>query len=251
MQTIDDVGYRRHDVIAFWRHSSVRRCNLLSVLRRRRLAALGAGVIAAGATSTPAPVAVPQTASPNVALGALADLLPPPSVGSQALLAIGDAIAFGAGVAVAPAVAVCGALPPLPLVPPNVQLSLLTGTPNLGAGNNGDFNVGLNNTGSRNFGNNNIGALNFGSGNEGALNGGINNVGAGNVGVGNQGVANVGFFNQGSGKIGAFNTTNNNIGVANIGIRNPLGPAASSAVGSQAAAKQTNATVGAKKSKDD
>jgi hypothetical protein len=117
-------------------------------LRRRRLAALGAGVIAAGATSTPAPVAVPQTASPNVALGALADLLPPPSVGSQALLAIGDAIAFGAGVAVAPAVAVRGALPPLPLVPPNVQLSLLTGTPNLGAGNNGNSNVGLNNTGS-------------------------------------------------------------------------------------------------------
>jgi len=83
------------------------------------------------------------------------------------------------------------------------------------------------------------------------LNGGINNSGAGNVGVGNQGVANVGFFNQGSGNIGAFNTGNNKIGVANIGIRNPLGPAASSAVGNQATAKQTTATAGAKKSTDD
>jgi hypothetical protein len=36
------------------------------------VAALGAGVITAGATSTPAPVAVPQTASPDVALSALA-----------------------------------------------------------------------------------------------------------------------------------------------------------------------------------
>jgi PPE-repeat protein len=280
------------------------------------VAALGAGVIAAGATSAPAPVAVPQSASPDVELGALADLLPPPSVGSGALVGVGNAIAGGANLAVTPVVALRNALPPAPFVPQGVQLSLLTGAPNLGAGNtggnfnigvvndgnfnigsnnegnfnigtdnegsfnigfnnvdeagpaqgsdldneavanigidnNGDFNVGLNNTGSRNFGNNNIGALNFGSGNQGALNGGINNRGAGNVGIGNQGVANVGFFNTGSGNIGAFNTTNNNIGVANIGIRNPLGPAASSAVGNQAAAKQTNATAGAKKTADD
>ena len=224
------------------------------------VAALGAGVFAAGATSTPAPVAVPQTASPNVALGALADLLPPPSVGSQALPAIGDAIAFGSGVAVAPAVAVRGALPPLPLVPPNVQLSLLTGTPNLGAGNNGNFNVGLVNDGNFNIGSNNTGNFNIGTDNEGSFNIGFNNVDeAGplqgsdldNEAVANIGIGNNGDFNVGLNNTGSRNFGNNNIGVANIGIRNPLGPAASSAVGSQTVAKQSNATVGAKKSKDD
>jgi hypothetical protein len=71
---------------------------------------------------------------------------------------------------------------------------------------------------------------------------GTPNLGAGNNANGNIGVVNDGNFNIGS---------NNNIGVANIGIRNPLGPAATSAVGSQAAARQTNATAGAKKSADD
>jgi hypothetical protein len=50
--------------------------------------------------------------------------------------------------------------PPVALVPPNVQMSLLTGTTNLGAGNNGNFNIGV---------------VNDGSGNRGALNGGISN----------------------------------------------------------------------------
>jgi len=112
------------------------------------VAAVGAGVIAMTPTAAPpTPVATPQTASPDVALGALGDLLPPPSVGSGALLGVGNAIAGGANLAVAPVVALRSALPPAPFVPPGVQLSLLTGTPNLGAGNAGNFNTGIGNTG--------------------------------------------------------------------------------------------------------
>src|SRR5690349_4056905 len=118
------------------------------------VAAVGAGVIAMTPTaSSPAPVAAPAP-SPDVALGALADLLPPASVGSGTLNAAGNAIVVGTGQAL-------GALPSLPLpslpVPGGVQLSFLTPPPNLGAGNQGIFNAGLNNDGNFNIGTNNDG----------------------------------------------------------------------------------------------
>jgi hypothetical protein len=48
------------------------------------VAAVGAGVIAVTPTlAPPAPVATPQAASSDVALGALAALLPPPSIGER------------------------------------------------------------------------------------------------------------------------------------------------------------------------
>src|SRR5829696_9233456 len=162
------------------------------------VAAVGAGVIAMTPTAAPPrPVATPQTASPDVALDALADLLPPPSVGSGALLGVGNAIAGGADLAVAPVVALRSALPPAPFVPPGVQLSLLTGAPNLGAGNAGNFDTGIGNTGDFNIGALNDGNFNIGTDNEGSFNIGFNNVDSGNPVPGatdldNQAVANIG-----------------------------------------------------------
>ena len=121
-------------------------------------------------------MAAPQPASTDVALGAAILPLPSPSVGSQALPAVGNAIAAGAGAAVAPVVSVREALPALPLVPPGVQLSFLTGPPNLGAGNEGNFNIGVVNDGDFNIGNNNTGNFNIGGDNEGDFNIGFNNV---------------------------------------------------------------------------
>ena len=145
------------------------------------IAAVGAGVIAMTPTSAPpAPVAAPQAVSPDVTPAALIDLLPAPSVGSGALVGVGNAIAGGANLAVAPIVAVRSALPPAPFVPPGVQLSLVTGAPNLGAGNaGGNFNAGIGNTGNFNIGSNNDGNFNIGTDNEGSFNIGFNNVDSG------------------------------------------------------------------------
>ena len=101
---------------------------------------------------------------------------PSPTVGSTLLPAIGNAVAVGAGAAVAPVVSVRQALPALPLVPAGVQLSVLTGTPNLGAGNQGNFNIGVVNKGNFNIGNNNTGNFNVGGDKEGAFNIGFNNI---------------------------------------------------------------------------
>lgn len=99
---------------------------------------------------------------------------------------------------------------------PGVQLSLLTGTPNLGYGNEGLFNAGVNNDGDFNIGGDNEGNFNvgfdnrggernFGAGNTGSYNVGFFNTGEFNFGVGNTGVGNVGFFNTGDYTVGAFN----------------------------------------------
>lgn len=108
---------------------------------------------------------------------------------------------------------------------PGVQLSLITGTPNLGYGNEGlfnagvnterDFNVGGDNDGDFNIGGDNEGSFNvgfdnrggernFGAGNTGSYNVGFFNTGEFNFGVGNTGVGNVGFFNKGDYTVGAF-----------------------------------------------
>ena len=195
------------------------------------IAAVGAGVIAMTPTSAPtAPIAAPQPVSPDVALGALTDLLPPPSVGSRALLGAGNAIAGGANLAVAPIVAVRSALPPAPFVPAGVDLSLVTGPPNLGAGNTGNFNTGINNTGSFNTGINNEGNYNIGADNEGSFNIGFNNVDSGspvpgasdldNEAVANIGIGNSGDFNVGLDNTGSRNFGNNNVGGLNLGSGN-------------------------------
>ena len=141
---------------------------------------------------------------------------------------------------------------------PGIQLSLLTGSPNLGAGNVGNFNTGVNNTGLANTGvaNNgkfnigaantgdfnigvsnqgdfNIGVRNNGNFNVGAFNTGVRNFGIGNngtlnVGLANTGTANVGIGNDGTGNIGFFNTGDYTIGAFNIGIRYAQRPAADS-----------------------
>jgi PPE-repeat protein len=214
------------------------------------VAAVGAGVIAAGSTATPppAPIAAPQPVTTDVALGAAIGPIPlpdiDPTVGSTLLPALGNGIAAQADSAV-------NALPTLPTlpVPGGIQLSLLTGSPNLGAGNEGNFNVGLRNDGDFNIGSNNEGNFNIGTDNEGSFNIGFNNVdevgplqgsdldnvSVANIGIGNNGdfnvgqnntgtrnfgVNNVGALNVGSGNTGALNLGANNRGNGNVGIGN-------------------------------
>jgi PPE-repeat protein len=194
------------------------------------VAAVGAGVIAVCATTAPAPVAAPQPASPDVTLGAAILPLPSPSVGSQALPAIGNAVASGADFVIAPVNSAAAALPALPLVPPGVQLSFLTGSPNLGAGNEGNFNTGFNNDGDFNTGINNEGNFNIGTDNEGSFNIGFNNVDSGNpvpgasdldnVAVANIGIGNNGDFNVGANNTGSRNFGTNNVGALNVGTGN-------------------------------
>jgi hypothetical protein len=245
------------------------------------VAAVGAGVIAAGPTAPPAPVATPQRASTDVSLGAA--ILQLPSVpdaaaaGSTLVPTIGRAVAAGADRAIAPVNSAAQALPTPPFVPPGVQLSFLTGSPNLGAGNEGNFNTGFNNDGDFNTGTYNEGNFNIGGDNEGDFNIGFNNVddmdnvavanigngndgdfnvgfnnrgvrnfgsdntGALNLGLNNTGNFNVGIGNTGNGNIGFFNSGDNHIGVANVGVRYP-NPLTSSATqrsgGGQAVSKQ-------------
>jgi PPE-repeat protein len=207
------------------------------------IAGVGAGVIAMmPAAAPPGPLQARQPTSPEVSLGALADLLPPPSAGAETLLGVGNAIAGGANLAAAPAIAIRAVLPTAPLVPPNLELSLLTGPPNLGTANgggvfnagisnDGSFNTGSENDGNFNIGTNNRGSFNIGFGNVDALdneavanigigNNGDFNVGANNIGSRNFGTNNVGALNFGSGNLGAFNNGINNRGVGNAGIGN-------------------------------
>lgn len=129
--------------------------------------ALGAGVFAAGQPAAPTTVAAPQPVTGDVSLGAAIRPLPSPTVRSTLLPAIGNAVAAGAGAAGAPVNALSSALPAL-LLPQGVQLSFLTGSPNLGAGHAGNFSTGFGNTGKGNVwlfntGDNNIGAFNSGN----------------------------------------------------------------------------------------
>jgi len=151
---------------------------------------------------------------------------------------------------------------PTDLVPDNPQLSLVTGSPNLGGDNDGNFNAGLRNdgdfnTGTDNDGNFNLGSRNvgnysIGSGNNGDANIGTSNVGDFNVGSGNRGVRNVGFNNTGRGNFGIGNTGDGNIGVFNsgntigafgIGLPNPAGGILASLPGSDDGAMAADAAL--------
>jgi PPE-repeat protein len=211
--------------------------------------ALVAGVIAAGPISPPQPTQdaamAPLTATsvtvPTAVLVPDADPVAP--------------LRANAAAAVAPA-----SVQPIEALAPTgtgIQLSLLTGRPNLGVDNvgdfntgiandgvantgvvndgnfniggfnTGDFNIGVSNTGNFNIGVSNDGDFNVGASNAGERNFGVGNSGTLNVGLANTGVANVGIGNNGNGNIGFFNTGDYAIGAFNIGIRYASSPAAS------------------------
>lgn len=114
---------------------------------------------------------------------------------------------------------------------PGIQLSLLTGAPTLGYGNEGLFNAGVNNDGDFNIGGDNDGDFNIGTGNVGDFNIGYDNTGDFNIGGDNTGDFNVGFDNRGAERnfgagnrgsynVGFFNTGAYNFGVGNTGVGN-------------------------------
>lgn len=216
---------------------------------------VGAGVIAAA--PTPPPPAQPTL---TAATGGSSPTIPPGPGGAPTITAFVPSVPeVWAAAAEQGQTAAVSATPPAALLAApttGVQLSLLTGTPNLGfdnvgsfntgianngvantgVANIGNFNIGGSNTGDFDIGVNNQGSFNIGGGNTGDFNVGISNTGVRNFGAGNSGTLNFGFVNNGTanvgigntgvGNIGFFNTANYFVGVANIGFRYAAPPPA-------------------------
>jgi len=199
------------------------------------MSVVGVGVIAA---SHAAPPSAPDMQLPVKPVAAVLNTQPP-----ALPPAVTNALAQGVGAPSAQPAA------PASLLPPGPQLSLLTGSLNLGFNNVGIFNTGIDNAGIANIGNFNTGDFNIGSknsanfnigiandgdfnigrGNTGKFNVGVDNSGKRNFGIGNTGTLNVGLNNTGTGDVGLSNTGNFIIGVSNVGIHYlPSGAAASS-----------------------
>jgi PPE-repeat protein len=178
------------------------------------IAVIGADVIAAGPTAPPPPTAVPDST--------LAAVLVPSRPDGPANPASSVAAPAASPVA-APSASPVTRAEPLAAAQagPGLQLSLLTGTPNLGFDNVGNFNTGIANNGDFNTGAKNVGDFNIGVNNNGDFNIGVGNTGDFNVGLANNGVRNFGV-----GNIGFFNTGNYTIGVANIGLKYAADPPA-------------------------
>jgi hypothetical protein len=179
------------------------------------ISVLGAGAIAANPIISPEP--------PDVRVPMPLGVVSPDALSSRVALTDPESGAVGA-------TASAGVMPAVPAPgQPNadaasaftgIQLSLLTGSPNLGANNVGVFNTGVANEGVANTGVSNNGNFNIGANNVGDFNIGATNDGDFNIGVGNHGDFNVGVLNRGERNFGLANAGTLNFGIANNGVAN-------------------------------